>query len=401
MKKKTLIIITALVLLMTILSSGIYFYKAYRIAHATIKVQLVTPLEVEVYSPVKLKDFIKDINGKLEENFTIDTSELGKKTIEFSYINDEKIKVPYQFEINVVDKTPPIISMYDNYTLTLGTDENLEEEFFCGDNYDDHPICKIEGEYNPNVVGSYPVTFKATDSSQNTSSHDFTIHVTQKTNSQTTPPQRPVTTSFLEIVDRYKTPKTKIGIDISHWQGDIDFQRVKDAGVEFVFIRVGTQKGIKGEYYLDEKFVQNIEGFNKVGIPTGVYFYSYANSKKVAIKEANWVLQHIKNYEVSLPVVFDWENWSFYQEFHLSFYHLTEMANAFLDTVKKKGYQGMLYSSKNYLENIWMGTNHSVWLAHYTDKTNYEGKYQVWQLCSNGSVDGIDDNLVDIDVMYD
>ena len=139
---------------------------------------------------------------------------------------------------------------------------------------------------------------------------------------------------------------------------------------------------------------------NKVKIPVGIYFYSYANSKNDAIKEAKWVISKIKKYNVELEIAFDWENWSEFQEFDLSFYHLTEAAQAFIDTVEKAGYKGMLYSSKNYLENIWLPLKGNIWLAHYTSQTTYEGKYKVWQLCNNGKVDGINDNYVDIDIMY-
>ena len=87
-------------------------------------------------------------------------------------------------------------------------------------------------------------------------------------------------------LEQYKNKNTEIGIDVSHWQGNINFKEVKKAGVEFVYIRVGRGDGIGKDYVLDDKFIKNIKGFNKVGIPVGIYFYSYANSKKDAIKEA-------------------------------------------------------------------------------------------------------------------
>ncbi len=401
MKKKIIIILPIILVLILLTIFGIKFYQKWRIDHATIEVTLQDNLNIEVYSKVKLKDLIKSINGKLLKNTSIDTKKLGKKTISFQYINDDNIKVPYSFDINIVDTTKPIISLLNSYSVFVGYDGNLVEEFFCGDNYDDHPNCVIEGNFDPNTVGSYPVTLKATDSSNNVMSHDFTVYVNPKSSSSSNSTyEEPITTAFSDIVATHKNKNTKIGIDVSHWQGDIDFQKVKDAGVEFVFIRVGSQKGIGGKYYVDNKFVQNIEGFNKVGIPVGIYFYSYANSKETAIKEAKWILKQIKKYDVTLPIVFDWENWSFYQEFKLSFYHLTEMANAFMATIEKAGYQGMLYSSKNYLENIWYDTPYQIWLAHYTSQTNYTGTYKVWQLCSNGRIDGIYDNTVDINVMY-
>ena len=75
------------------------------------------------------------------------------------------------------------------------------------------------------------------------------------------------------------------------------------------------------------------------------------------------------------------------------------MAKEFNNEVKKEGYVGMLYSSKSYLENIWGEVNYPVWLAHYTNQTNYQGKYIVWQLCENGKVDGIE-GKVDINIRY-
>ena len=76
------------------------------------------------------------------------------------------------------------------------------------------------------------------------------------------------------------------------------------------------------------------------------------------------------------------------------------MANTYLSTIEKHGYKAMLYSSKNYLEKVWFKTKYPIWLAHYTEQTNYQGDYKVWQLTANGRVPGINGN-VDINVMYD
>ena len=123
--------------------------------------------------------------------------------------------------------------------------------------------------------------------------------------------------------------------------------------------------------------------------------------KKMQKKEAEWVLKQIKNYQVDLEIVFDWENWNLYQDFNLSFYNLTEVSNTFVKVIEKAGYKGMLYSSKNYLETVWYPVKYPIWLAHYTDKTNYQGKYKLWQLCNNGKIKGIEENLVDINIMYE
>ena len=176
------------------------------------------------------------------------------------------------------------------------------------------------------------------------------------------------------------------------------FSGHSDGNHGHVEISVGIHEFLKVRF---KKFEQNIKGFNEVGIPVGVYFYSYANSKESAIKDAEWVLEQIKGYEVELGVAYDWESWSFYNNFHQSFYSTTMNAKAFLDTVAKEGYKGLLYSSKNYLEKVWFPLDdYDVWLAHYTRETSYQGKYKYWQLASNGRVAGIN-GFVDVNIMYE
>ena len=396
-------IIILFIIIIILILGGIFGYKAYinyKIEHAE-KIVILQKDKIDVFENIKLKDLIKEINGELEENPKIKTTKIGKYKLKFKYyIPEEKITVPYEIEYEVVDSIPPIISMINSKTVTVGTKE-IESSLFCGDNYDSTPNCFIEGNYDLNTVGEYKLTYKGIDSSNNEVKKDFTLYVKPKTtggsvNNNTTRSK----TYFTDIVKNYKTENTKIGLDVSHWQGNINFQKVKDAGVEFVYIRIGRGNGIGKEFVMDSKFKQNIEGFNSVGIPVGLYFYTYAASKQDAIKEAKWIVENIKDYKVDLEIAFDWENWSFYRDFNLSFYELTEVAKAFNKELAKHNYQGMLYSSKNYLENMWFEVDFPVWLAHYTKQTSYQGKYKVWQICDNGVVDGIPDNQVDINIMY-
>ena len=402
MSKKRIIKITSTIMgIILILIILLSIYKNYRIKHAKKIVKLKTT-ELEVYSDVKLSDIIEKINGKLINNPKIDTKKLGKEQITFKYINNDNIKVEYTINLNIKDTTPPIISLINNYIVTRGEKENIEKELFCGDNYDPNPKCYLKGDYDLNKVGTYSVEFIGKDSSNNISTHKMNIIVKEKnksSKSQTNSEENIEYTDFNEVVKKYKTKKTQIGIDVSHWQGDIDFKKLKSSKVQFVYIRVGRGDGIGKDYILDDNFKTYIKGFNKVGIPVGVYFYSSANSLNDARREAKWVLKQIKKYDVSLEVVFDWENWDEFQKYNLSFYNLTEVANEFSKTIEKAGYKSMVYSSKNYLENMWYDLDSNIWLAHYTDKTDYEGKYKVWQLCNNGKVKGIKSS-VDIDIRY-
>lgn len=399
MKNKKLILIISIVVGIILLSvGGFLLYKYIEIKNAVVKVVLKDSLEADFADTLRVSSFIESINGKIVDDYYLNTDSLGKKKIDFEYINDDGIKIKYNYEINVVDREAPLIWLGKSYNVTRGSEDNLIDKIMCGDNYDNNPECVIEGDYNLDNVGSYNLVFKATDSSGNVSKKKFTLNVNEASSKKESNGVKSVT-EFSDVIKDYKNDNTQIGIDVSKWQGDIDFSKLKSAGVEFVIIRIGSSTGINGENFIDSKFIQNIKNANSVGIPVGVYFYSYANSVDKAISDAKWIIENIKDYKVELPIAFDWENWGSFNTYELSFFGLTNMAKGFMDTVKDAGYDAMLYSSKTYLENIWMSVDYPVWLAHYTKNTNYAGDYSYWQICSNGRVDGINGD-VDIDIRY-
>ena len=399
MKNKKLILIISIVVGIILLSvGGFLLYKYIEIKNAVVKVVLKDNLEADFADTLRVSSFIESINGKIVDDYYLNTDSLGKKKIDFEYINDDGIKIKYNYEINVVDREAPLIWLGKSYNVTRGSEDNLIDKIMCGDNYDNNPECVIEGDYNLDNVGSYNLVFKATDSSGNVSKKKFILNVNEASSKKESNGVKSVT-EFSDVIKDYKNDNTQIGIDVSKWQRDIDFSKLKSAGVEFVIIRIGSSTGINGENFIDSKFIQNIKNANSVGIPVGVYFYSYANSVDRAISDAKWIIENIKDYKVELPIAFDWENWGSFNTYELSFFGLTNMAKRFMDTVKASGYDAMLYSSKTYLENIWMSVDYPVWLAHYTKNTNYAGDYSYWQICSNGMVDGINGD-VDIDIRY-
>lgn len=377
----------------------IFFLVSYlRIKYAKIEVNLIDDLTIEFAEKKNVSDFITSINGTILNDYEIDTTTLGKKTISFDFKNDDNIKVSYSYDIEVVDKTAPVVWLSGSYTITKGQDIDLAKKILCGDNADSNPNCYVEGEYDYDKVGVYPLVFKAEDQSGNVTEQKFNLNVIEpKKNTNTN--QIPTYTYFSDVVRDYKTDKTRIGIDVSSWQGEIDFDAIKNAGVEFIIIRVGGTRGRDGEYFVDNTFVRNITEANKRNIDVGIYFYSYANSNEKAKEEAEWVIEQLKDYKVDLPIAFDWENWSTFNEYNLSFFGLTNMAETFLGTLKEARYEGLLYSSKNYLERLWFPSKYDTWLAHYVDETNYKGKFKYWQLCNDGKIDGIK-GAVDIDIMY-
>lgn len=397
-RKKITTIICVLIAVIFLSIGGFFLYKYIRIKTAKIEITLIDSLDADFASTYKVSSFIKSINGKIVDDYYIDTESLGKKLVEFEFINDEGIKLKYGFDINVVDNESPIVWLGKSYNVTVGSEDNLLDKIMCGDNYDINPTCTIDGVYNLDEVGSYKLVFKAEDSSGNKTEKEFTLNVNKPKTSSSISSSKDVTL-FKDVAADYKTEDTEIGIDVSKWQGDIDFGKLKDAGVEFVIIRVGSSNGINGENFVDSKFLQNIQNASAVGIPVGIYFYSYASSLDKAVSDAKWIINEIKDYKVDLPIAFDWENWSNFNDFDVSFFGLTNIAKGFMDTIKEAGYDAMLYSSKTYLENIWLPTGYPTWLAHYVKNTNYTGDYDFWQICSNGRVDGINGD-VDINIRY-
>ena len=370
-----------------------------KIENPVVEVTLSDDLTLEFLAKKKVSDYIVSINGEIVNDYQINSKKIGTQTIEFKYINNDGVTIEYSYDIEVIDKEPPLAFVKNTYYIKKGGSKNFYKNIFCGDNYDANPNCYIEGDYDVNKTGTYPVTFKAIDNSGNTYSKDINIVVYTPSggSSSSSSTSKSSKTYFEDVVKNYKTNKTKIGIDVSKWQGTIDFDKLKQSGVEFIFIRVGW--GYLGEYKLDEQFVRNISEANRVGIPVGIYFYSYASTPMESINDAAWVVSQLKGYDVDLPIAFDWEEWNDFNDYNVSFYGLTYTAETFLDSVGMAGYDGLLYSSKNYLEKIWLETEYDIWLAHYTKETDYEGEYLFWQLCSNGRVDGIKGD-VDINIWY-
>ena len=405
MRRRTLRFVIGIVLLVILIIVSIvvmyHFVFKHRYEEVANEVTYIKDLQIPFNSDIYINDLIRTKKGTVVKNIKVNTTKLGKNTATYKYIGTNKKEVELKVDYEVIDITKPTIWLGASYSVTKGSNVDLLEKIMCADDIDDNPKCSIVGEYDLNTTGAYSLVFEAVDGSGNTESKNFTLYVKEPVKSSNSGGGvSTVRTPIKEAYDNYKKDDTKIGIDVSEWQGEIDFDALKEAGVEFAFVRVGGTKGIDKEYFLDKQFKRNMEGFNRVGIPVGVYFYSYAATKKSAVKDALWVLEQIKPYKVDLPVVYDWENWSFYNAFNNSFYTLNNNANAFLDTVSKNGYQGMLYGSKTYLDKIWLNIKYPIWAAQYTNTVlDYRGLYDYLQICDNGKINGINGN-VDIDIMY-
>ena len=203
------------------------------------------------------------------------------------------------------------------------------------------------------------------------------------------------------------------GIDVSKWQGKIDWQKVKNSGIEFAFIRIGY-RGENGIIYKDDNADYNIQQAQKAGVLVGVYFFSTAVNETEAKEEAEWTLQAIKGYKISYPVVYDCEGYkiSTSRMFDLTAQERTNNAMMFLKTVSDAGYDAMFYGALNEIEDAtyWdisrIEKKYKVWVAHYSsvaypdkEKPDYANRCHAWQYTNKGSVSGISGN-VDMVVCY-
>lgn len=371
-------------------------------------VLLKSDLTVEFGTPVKVSDCIANLQGELVDDFIIDTEQLGEQEISFEYINIKNRKRPSKLTLNVVDTVSPSVFGGSAYTLYTGYQGELTDLMLSVDDIDDRPTREIRGDYNLDKPGVYDAEYVITDASGNQTVKPFTLNIIDPPTTSDDPetPARNNLTPISRIIRLHKTEQTKIGIDVSQWQGEIDWQKVKASGVEFAMLRIGYQYGFGGENVLDPYFKANLAGAKDNHLPVGVYFYSYAKTPDEARSQAEWIIEQLGGVELELGIAFDWENWSSFNSAKMSLYTINKTAEAFLSAVKSADYKPLLYSSKNYLDLIWQPEklaskfdDFDVWVAQYYDYVTYRGDYSIWQMSDSGSVPGIDD-AVDIDIMY-
>lgn len=184
------------------------------------------------------------------------------------------------------------------------------------------------------------------------------------------------------------------GIDVSEFQGDIDWQKVKDAGIEFAMIRVGYRSYGGGEIKFDERFADNLKAADEAGIKTGVYFFSQAVTTQEAVEEADAVIDAIAPYNITYPVVFDWE--LIYDDKArtdaVTVDMLADCCISFCERVKSAGYTPMIYQNKGtsmYKLDLPRVAAYDFWLAEYDEKPSFYYQYQIWQYASDGAIPGI------------
>lgn len=184
------------------------------------------------------------------------------------------------------------------------------------------------------------------------------------------------------------------GIDVSKWNKEIDWEALRAAGVEFAIIRCGYRGSVTGTLVEDPYFYSNIEGAKKAGIQVGLYFFTQAVSVVEAVEEASMVLCLNGGQALDYPIFIDTEGAGGNgRADHLDTATRSAVCEAFCETIEHAGYRAGIYASRNWLyHNLDMSglDEYVVWLAEYREQPEYDGKYQLWQYTSEGSIDGIE-----------
>ena len=184
------------------------------------------------------------------------------------------------------------------------------------------------------------------------------------------------------------------GLDISKTQGYIDYNKLVKSGVDFVMLRVGARGYGTGQLVLDEYYTDNIKGATDTSLHVGLYFSSQAITKEEAVEEANMVIAQIGDYDIDYPIVFEMEsvlNDTSRTE-NLTKDERTDIAIAFLDTIKAAGYIPMLHGDKEWLltkVDLLKLSDYDIWLAQEGDLPDYPYQFSMWQYNKKGTIDGI------------
>ena len=207
---------------------------------------------------------------------------------------------------------------------------------------------------------------------------------------------------FIEYLGDDSTVDIKHGIDVSRFQGEIDWKKVKDAGIDFAIIRAGLRGTTEGKLLTDDYFEANIQGATESGIDVGVYFYSQAINEEEAKEEVQLILDLIEPYKIKYPVVIDVESAESdsARTLNLTTDDYELVVKTFCDMVSKAGYTPMIYGnvkSFTLLMNAVDVDDYDIWIAYYGTPLYYPYHFNIWQYTSSGKVDGIEGD-VDLNV---
>lgn len=311
-------------------------------------------------------------------SFTVAPITAGKVCLEYQngqtgsvQIRAEKVTTPANIKsVNV-----------ESYTVAGGKDDLVRKAAISGeDGMYKSTVSVVEHDFQ---TGRYQVDLKVTDSRG-------IVQVFSQKNLE------------LSCSQEYKAKTTFQGIDVSRYQGGINWTQVKAAGIDFVMIQVAYRDGVYGTLAEDRYFKTNIQGALAAGLDVGVYFFSQAVTEDEAREEADYAMELVEQYKITYPICIDSEYRKNGRANSLNAAVRTNVVKAFCKEVSDRGYKAMVYASKSWFEdNLYMNylSDYEVWLARYNSVPEYTGTFHMWQYTNKGRVSGIIGD-VDRDICY-
>jgi len=235
---------------------------------------------------------------------------------------------------------------------------------------------------------------------------ETTVYTEPTQATQPTPPPNPLQPEDFAFQGEYLTCLTApsvLGIDVSEWQAEVDWQQVKAAGVQFVMIRAGWRGSEQGLLFEDTLAQSHYVGAKAAGLQVGAYFFSQAVSVEEAREEAAFLLNCIQSWSLDMPVVYDWEHiQDAYRTNAVDARLLTDCTKAFCDAIVRAGHTPMVYfNATQSFDRMYLGelTDYKFWLARYDHRLDYPYRVDMWQYTETGTVPGIQGN-VDINLRF-
>ncbi len=303
-------------------------------------------------------------------------------------------------EASWVDESAPVF-LYWRGTPTLKVGDTFDVHKYIGyaDDMDRDVDLNVQGSVDTATEGTYALKITITDDTGKSTSKDMEVRIIADSGGGGGGGGEPANKEqFTDFRNNYKTDETYVGIDVSRWQTDIDFEKIKAAGCEFLYIRLGGYDS--GEFFTDKYWDQNIKGVNSAGLMKGIYWYGEESSLEEVQASVKYLMKVLDGEKLDFPIAYDWEDYRNFETHHMNLHDLNQRYDDFEKEIEKYGYTACLYGSKNAQNTIWTKKKKNpVWLAHYNSYTTYEGDYFMWQHSNTGRIDGINGD-VDLDVFY-
>ena len=295
------------------------------------------------------------------------------------------------------DTKAPFFLVYNGSpTIKVGDTFDIHKYMGYADDVDRHVDLEVSGEVNTAEVGTYALQITLRDDAGHTTTQKMNVGVAAELPGGGGGGGKKE--EFSDFINTYKTEETCVGIDISRWQEDVDFEKVKAAGCEFVYMRIGGLDD--GELYTDRYYAKNIAGAKAAGLMVGIYWHAEESNPQEVKASVDYLMSVLNGVELDFPIAYDWEDFLHFENYGMNISDLNNNLDVFVDEINAWGYKACLYNSKYYLETIWpSAAKHPLWLAHYVSSTNYQGSFFMWQHGCTGRIDGINGD-VDLDVLY-